>query len=84
MQLQQRFVDAAQLFGTQVPEVHRQPHAALRGVGQGPHGGEQVHVGDRAALQVRDRPLGEQEAAERGQGKPPATVIVAQPVHHQP
>ena len=67
VQLEQRFVHAAQLFRSQVLVIHRPPAAAFNGEGQRTDGVQQRLVVHLAGFQVGQGFVGEEEAVQNGQ-----------------
>ncbi len=63
MQLQQGFINGAQLHGAQMAPVHRPSLAVQLRKGQLPHGGEQIIIGQFQAGNVRHGLGGPQKAA---------------------
>src|ERR1700682_3615283 len=83
MQLQQRLVDTAQLFGAQVLVIDAAARTPVEGKRKRPDGVEQVMVGNLAIEQGDYGLLRKKETIQGGQAKFRAASIVAKVLHHQ-
>ena len=69
MQLEEGFVNASQLFGTQVLVVDGAPHVAVHGEGERPDGVQQVGVRQLAGVEVGNGLVAPEERPKGREGK---------------